>query len=181
MNPEKLSTLALQTARLTISPFTAADANGLFALVSDAETCADDGGYRPFAAWDGAFDALVARFAADTGRYAIRLTSTGETIGVLHLMPSKNRAVPCISIGYVISKDHRRKGYAFEAVSAVVKACYEVLDAEMLEATTFPWNEGSMHLLEKLGFQREGITHNAQRHCERGIVDIVNFYHIPQG
>lgn len=179
MNTERLSSLALQTARLTISPFTAADSGGLFAMVSDAQTCGDDGGYPPFTAWDGAFDALVARFAADTGRYAIRLASTGEAIGILHLMLSDNRAVPCLSIGYVISKDHRRLGYAFEAMSAVVKACYDQLEAAMLEATTFPWNEGSMHLLQKLGFQREGVTHNAQRHCERGVVDTVNFYHIP--
>jgi RimJ/RimL family protein N-acetyltransferase len=59
-------------------------------------------------------------------------------------------------IGYSIRRDQWRRGYAMEAVSALIDFAFERLDLRRIEADADPRNAASIRLLEKLGFVREG-------------------------
>lgn len=60
-------------------------------------------------------------------------------------------------IGYELSKTHWRKGIMTEGLTAVVKFGFEKMELNRIEATVMMENIASMRLLEKLGFQEEGI------------------------
>ena len=59
-------------------------------------------------------------------------------------------------IGYALGREHWGQGYMNEALTAVLKYAFEVLDLHRIEADVDPRNSASIQTLEKLGFQREG-------------------------
>ncbi len=161
--------MKLDTGRLLVRRFSAQDAEGLFALMSDPETCADDGGYPPIQEMDGAFLALVERFSADPDRFAIVVKETGMTAGVVHLMdPEPQNDQPMLEIGYAIRKECRRQGYALEALRAVTDDCFARVKAQALCASTYESNSASRKLLEKLGFRQVNDAGSVSNHPARG-------------
>ncbi len=87
----------------------------------------------------------------------------------------EDRAVPAKEVGYLLHRNHRRQGLASEAVEAVAEACFADGNRLVL-AEVYASNTGSMRMLEKLGFVREGITRCAVQHCAYGLMDMVNYY-----
>lgn len=75
------------------------------------------------------------------------------TIGYNAWSPKHNRA----EIGYEIHPDQWGKGYASEAMSKVLEYGFDVLKLTRVGAIVFIDNGASIHLLNKMGFQREGI------------------------
>ncbi len=79
---------------------------------------------------------------------AIAFKDTGEMVGEITVMPRGFT----FFIGYTLSYRHQRKGYAFEAVSAIVQllhANYPTMDFLSFTDTA---NTPSMNLLKKLGY-----------------------------
>jgi len=62
------------------------------------------------------------------------------------------------SLGYWIGMPHAKKGLMTAGVQAVVPFVFETLGLHRLEAACLPSNIASMRLLEKVGFQREGLA-----------------------
>ncbi len=60
-------------------------------------------------------------------------------------------------LGYVLGKHHWRRGYATEAVRAVVRFAFERTPLERLHAGYFTRNPASGRVLEKCGFVPEGL------------------------
>ena len=60
-------------------------------------------------------------------------------------------------IGYFLSKDIVGKGVGARSVSKILELSFDLLQLNRIEATTATANVRSIRLLEKLGFQREGI------------------------
>lgn len=180
MNKEKLAAMNIKTDRIIVRRFSIEDQKDIFEIVSDKDTCYEDGGYEPFKAMDEEFNQLMEKFLMDDYRYVIEVTQEHKVIGLVHLMEVDNRGVDCLEIGYVINKNYRRKGYAFEAVDSVINFCFEEADVEMITAGVFQGNVKSMNMLNKLNFIKEGITHKAMNHCSYGIIDMVNYYKEPK-
>lgn len=108
----------------------------------------------------------------------IILRETNQLIGVIHLMPPlMMRAVPSIEVGYCIHRDHRRCGYAFEAVTALLGVLHREMGFKLVLAGAFAFNQPSQKLLEKLGFVREGVTKYDTNHRVHGLTDMINYYH----
>lgn len=63
----------------------------------------------------------------------------------------------CATLGYKMDKDFRRKGYMAEAITKGLEIMDEELHLHRVEAIVLPSNNPSIQLLEKLGFQREGL------------------------
>ncbi len=61
-------------------------------------------------------------------------------------------------VGYWIGPDFARNGYMAEALEALVQHAFSTLDLSRIEAACLPENVPSRGLLEKCGFQREGIA-----------------------
>ena len=61
------------------------------------------------------------------------------------------------AIGYIVDPAHCRQGVATEAVSAMIRFCFQDLGLHRLQAFIHPDNAPSLKLIEKLGFRREGL------------------------
>jgi ribosomal-protein-alanine N-acetyltransferase len=62
-----------------------------------------------------------------------------------------------LGIGYCFDEPAWGKGYATEAVRAMLHWAYQALDLNRVEAELDTRNAASARVLEKLGFEREGL------------------------
>ena len=62
------------------------------------------------------------------------------------------------TLGYWMGESYANRGYMTRAVKALAPFAFGALRLHRLEAACLPHNLGSMRLLEKLGFQREGLA-----------------------
>ena len=89
---------------------------------------------------------------------------------------TKYRAIECKEVGYVISPNYRRKGYAYEAVSNLIKLLLDDLKLDMIIAGCFVDNIASKKTLEKLGFIFEGRKRKALWDAVEGPKDLLYFF-----
>jgi RimJ/RimL family protein N-acetyltransferase len=61
------------------------------------------------------------------------------------------------NFGYWLGEPYWGRGIMTAAVRATSNYALEHFDLVRLEAPVFEWNPASMHVLEKCGFQREGV------------------------
>ena len=83
---------------------------------------------------------------------AVALKGTDEMVGEIVVMPNEDT----FSLGYTFHYSHHRKGYAFEALSALTDLLHERHPAWEFICFTDPDNIPSMSLLKKLGFRDMG-------------------------
>lgn len=60
-------------------------------------------------------------------------------------------------VGYWLSPAARGRGVATKAVTALSRYAFEVLGVSRLQASVYAWNPASMRVLEKAGYEREGV------------------------
>lgn len=97
-------------------------------------------------------------------RWAITARGKGQLLGEVKLFGFEYRSKA--EIGYWLAESHRRKGLGTEAVAAVVSFGLCVMELHRIEAFARPDNAASCGMLEKLGFQREGVLRKFR--CEGG-------------
>ena len=150
---------AMTTARLHLRRPLPGDAPAFFDMFADAETCRMDGGYPPYAAMDDAFDrdfASVLETADD--RLFLSEAATGRLVGVLHVMPGGAHGE--VEVGFVIHRALRRRGYAREAVTALLGQLRDDGIARAV-ATCYAFNDASAALLLRLGVAEGAPIPNA--------------------
>ncbi|MCA0424937.1 MAG: GNAT family N-acetyltransferase [Proteobacteria bacterium] len=81
-------------------------------------------------------------------------------VGGLTLGNIRRGAAQSGTIGYWMGVAHAGKGIMSRAVVAVSRLAFGPLRLERIEAACLPENAVSIHLLEKAGFQREGVARN---------------------
>ena len=62
------------------------------------------------------------------------------------------------TIGYWMGEEHAGRGHMAAALKAVIPFAFRTLNLHRLVAASLPNNDRSIRLLEKLGFQREGMA-----------------------
>ena len=124
-------------------------------------------------AWDGPRDAqeLQDWWAENTSRdpsdlclsldVAVIESSSGRYIGGMAIRPV-NGDPAIIDIGYAFAPYSHGKGYATEAVGALVDEAFSKRGAERIFGNAFVGNTASRRVMEKLGFVHEGT----QRRCQ---------------
>jgi|GEM_PF-68177 len=90
--------------------------------------------------------------------FFIFLRSTGQLIGEVILSEVVRYNLQSCWIGYFLDKDFNGKGYMTEAVNLVVGYAFTELELHRIEAGVMPHNTGSMKVLLKAGFTKEGIA-----------------------
>jgi RimJ/RimL family protein N-acetyltransferase len=153
-----LATPTLRTDRLSLRPFSEADADALFALQSDAFVLRywDAPPWRDRARADRFI--ATCREMADEGtgaRVAIDRLSDGAFLGWCSLSrwnPDHRSA----ALGYCLAASAWGHGYATEAARALLRWAFEALDLNRVQAETDTRNTASARVLGKLGFVREG-------------------------
>jgi ribosomal-protein-alanine N-acetyltransferase len=79
-------------------------------------------------------------------------------VGGLTLANIRRGCAQAGSLGYWIGAPYARSGYMTAAVMAVVPFAFTTLKLHRVEAACIPTNVASIRLLEKTGFQREGLA-----------------------
>ena len=77
-------------------------------------------------------------------------------------------------IGFALGRAHWGKGYASDAVAALIRFAFETLDLHRLEADADPANTASIAVLTKQGFKREGYLR--ERYCLNGEAQDAEYY-----
>jgi RimJ/RimL family protein N-acetyltransferase len=70
--------------------------------------------------------------------------------------------------GYWVAKDFLGKGYATESTNAVIRFAFNVLGAKEMHINYFEGNDKSRRVIEKLGFEENGIRPKAMKRCSNG-------------
>ena len=83
---------------------------------------------------------------------AVALKDTDDMVGEIVVMPKDGT----ISMGYTFHYAHHRRGYAFEALSALINLLHETSPEWDFICFTEPENEPSKALLMKLGYKDMG-------------------------
>jgi len=110
-----------------------------------------------------AFRRRVKRYAedqrADLGySFLIVRRPDGAIVGGLTLANIRRGVAQAGSVGYWTGLPFVRRGYMTAAVRAVIPFAFVTLRLHRLEAACIPSNAGSIRLLEKTGFMREGYA-----------------------
>jgi ribosomal-protein-alanine N-acetyltransferase len=110
-----------------------------------------------------AFRRRIKRYAedlrTDTGyAFVIARSSDSALVGGLTLANIRRGVAQAGSLGYWTGLPFVRQGYMTAAVRALVPFAFNSLRLHRLEAACIPSNTGSIKLLEKTGFVREGYA-----------------------
>jgi [ribosomal protein S5]-alanine N-acetyltransferase len=90
--------------------------------------------------------------------FGIFLRETDELIGDVDLTGVLRDALQACYIGYSLDRSHNGKGHVTEAVKLVVDYGFKHLHLHRIVAGVMPSNIGSIRVLEKAGFEKEGIA-----------------------
>ena len=85
-------------------------------------------------------------------------TGTETLIGGLTLGLIRRGVAQACTLGYWMGRRHAGKGHMTEAVRGAVRFAFSDLALHRVEAACLPNNEPSRRLLERVGFQREGLA-----------------------
>ncbi len=77
---------------------------------------------------------------------------TGELVGDVGMSPAENEP-GVIKLGYTVSPAFQRRGYATEAVGALIDYAFETLGADVVRAYASAENVSSIRVAEKVGMQ----------------------------
>ncbi|MGZ9585854.1 GNAT family N-acetyltransferase [Paenibacillus marinisediminis] len=81
-----------------------------------------------------------------------------KLIGTISLFQVMRGNLQSALIGYFLDQEHNGKGFATESAKSIVKYAFETLNLHRIEAGVQPHNIGSIRVLEKAGFHKEGIA-----------------------
>jgi RimJ/RimL family protein N-acetyltransferase len=115
--------------------------------------------------------------ADDPHDHSVAVVLAGTVIGTVSLtvvdgmgqpgMPERTEA----DLGYLFDPAYAGRGYATEAVTAVVAAAFEELGVRRITAGCFADNHASVRILEGLGMRREQHGVRDSWHAELGWID----------
>lgn len=160
--PESTATGALpllEGERIRLRAHRDGDLRDLFAVHSDPKVMR----YWSFPAWTELQQAHPrlhdAKNGCDPARllcWAIARRNDDRLIGGVTLY-AINREQGRAEIGYSLGSAHWGQGLAREALQLALGHAFGALQLRRLEADIDPRNEGSLRLIERLGFVREGL------------------------
>ncbi|MRG61230.1 GNAT family N-acetyltransferase [Agromyces sp. CFH 90414] len=102
--------------------------------------------------------AQLRRHAAGEGVPFAIVDPDGELVGRVNLTTIVRGPFQSCSMGYWLSPGANGKGYATDAVRAVLETAFGELGLHRVEASTLRHNERSQRVLERSGFTRFGMA-----------------------
>lgn len=99
-----------------------------------------------------------AAFQDEVYSYGIFLTQGDELIGRVTLSNLARGVWQNANLGYFLAEKCNGRGYTTRAVRLIVSFAFNDLGLHRVTAATLVHNYGSMRVLEKAGFRREGLA-----------------------
>jgi len=149
--------MKLETDRLLLRPVMATDAPQIFAYRSDTHA-------NKYQGWIPKTLEQVVRFIANTAEapnepeswFQLTLIDKHSEVLVgdlgLHFFDAEHKQV---EVGCTLSKQYHKKGYAREAMAAVLTHLFVVWEKHRVITSIDPANTASIRLAESLGFRKE--------------------------
>lgn len=157
--------MELQGEKVVVRPVDESDASGLLALeVKNRDFFQGFTGLRDesFYTHQGQLERIrtMLQLSRQDSAYlfVICLKETGHIIGEVMLTEAVRGDLQSCWIGYFLDKEHNGRGYMTEAVRLVVQHAFQAMKFHRIEAGVMPHNEGSINVLLKAGFHKEGIA-----------------------
>ncbi len=157
--------LPLHSARLVLSPIRRDDAAALFALQSNPDVMRwwnHPAWTRQAEAREQIDDDLAAHAIGTQLKLAVRESLEGPLLGICVVF-AVDRTAARAEIGYLLAPDRQGQGYMHEALQQVLAYLFGTLHLHRVEAEIDPRNAPSAHVLERLGFRREGVLRQRWR------------------
>lgn len=156
----------LNTKRLTIRETTIDDVDEFFRIYNDPEITRyidqlflDIDDEKAYAA---EYIRTIYNFYG-YGIWTVVLSETDEVIGRAGISWRDGHRHP--ELGFIIAREHQRKGYAEEALRAILSLAKKELELTSIQVLIRPENLASLNLVRKLGFLEQGaILLNDKEH-----------------
>ena len=140
---------------MTLRPFKVSDADDFLAWAGDdavTRYCR----WSTYADRDAAAEFL--RRVIESHPWYRAICVAGEPVGSIYVMPGSGKDERRGEIGYAMKAEQWGKGIATEAVKLAVSSAWaELKGLERVEGLVFEENKASQRVLEKAGFEREGV------------------------
>ena len=117
--------------------------------------------YFPFPYQESDAEFFIDLTATENPQKTFGITYHGELCGVIGLDLQKDVYQKSAELGYWIGEPYWGRGIATKAVALITKYGFDHLDLNRIFAAVFDYNTISMKILEKNGFQKEGIFKSA--------------------
>lgn len=144
----------LETERLVLRAPRLADVKAIARLANDRRVAENTARIpHPYCLDDAEQFIAAANQQPGEATFAIVLKDANELIGMCAVEPREGAA----EIGYWIGVPYWNRGYATEAVRAVIDHAFGELEHEALQAGARVRNPASRRVLEKCGFQWTGV------------------------
>ncbi len=143
---------------IQLRPFKSSDAQRLASIANNANISDNlrDGFPHPYTL-EHASQFISRTLSADPiSIFAIE--KDGEHVGNIGLHPESDIYSRTAELGYFVGEDYWGKGIGTEAVRQIVQYGFETMNLIRIHAGVFEYNRGSMRILEKNGFLKEGVS-----------------------
>ena len=159
IDPAESQLPTLHAKRVTLRWLKESDVRDLYAIFSDPEVARywSEAAYTEEGQAKELLDRIRTSFASRSlFQWGVVRPDENRVIGTVTLasLDTQNRRA---ELGFALNRDEWGSGLMSEAVAELVRFAFENLELHRLEADIDPRNDASIRLVERLGFQREGL------------------------
>jgi RimJ/RimL family protein N-acetyltransferase len=152
--------MIIETSRLRIRRLTLEDAEFVFGLVNEPAFIANIGDKGVRTLEDAkrfiSKGPWTCQEKRGYGQFLVCRKQDGEPVGICGLL--FRDVINVTDVGFAILAEHRGRGFAFEAASAVMNYGVAELQIEEIVGLTSVDNTASIRVLEKLGMKFNGVV-----------------------
>jgi len=145
----------IETERLVLRKSRKNDVSDMLEYASDEMTV-------KYLVWAGAktedemLEGIINFHWSRPGIWAIELKENSKCIGAIDIRLKTEHEKA--ELGFVLNRHYWNSGYMTEALSAVLKLCFNELGLNRVEAVHYVGNEGSGRVMQKCGMKFEGVS-----------------------
>lgn len=150
--------MIIENSRITLRPLQASDRKA-FALLANNKKIWDNVRNRmphPYSEEDA--DEFILMAQTPGGPTIRAITLDGALAGVVGLHPAQDVYEGTAELGYWIGEPYWGRGLASAAVKEMIQIGFQELKLRRIFASVYEYNPASMRVLEKNGFEKEGVA-----------------------
>ena len=144
--------MIIESWRLILRPWEYGDAAELYEYAKDPDI-GGSAGWLPHKSVEESLE-IIRTVLSEPETYAIVPKETGRPIGSIGIFPTRAKGAEEgeLEIGYWIGKPYWGRGFAPEAVTVLLKRCFDALECKRVWCGYFDGNDKSRRCQEKCGF-----------------------------
>ena len=148
-------------AKVNIRPLRLSDKTELAKLANNKKIWDNLRDYIPFPYMESDADFFINLTLKEKPQQTFGITFNDQVVGVIGLVIQEDVYQKSAEIGYWIGEPFWGQGIATKALALITTYGFDKLDLHRIYTGVFEFNTASMKVLEKNGYQKEGIFKNA--------------------